>query len=698
MMPTRSKSCDPRGFNVRAAVYRRYGLALLAGLTCAAPCLGQVRTGRKVPISRSSFAHLVPDSVGVFAELRLTKETHQSLRDYGLWSLVQELSDHSSDQALASFDWRGLVSRNLGMPPEAALEELFGQRLAVAAPSWERLGDAVILVRLKDPKSLNSVIAGKRLAHMEARGKVNVYRTTTGLSVASSGREAAFSQDASDDALFWDVVARLNEQKPGPLSEHGPFGELAGRLPRGHMAYLYFADRTPEDQIAHRLLPEFREGVLAMYVQGAGVHFELQAKLGQARVAPPVLPIDVERIQRLPDSALLVWSGTLDLPGAFRRLLQDDSDVAAQYTDLLAAVFDLDVLEQKVIAKLNRRAIVVWDRARGDSDVPHLALMFESADAVDVVEALAHELAAAADLGYGDDLPDPVERTAHLDAEILTVNLAEVSGGRRSRRAAADVLSMLRPSFAALDGWVVAATDPAAVRQIIDADRGWIPRLGSIRGLGLRSVRRPENRVTLAVAQPAMAEAVLSSWKSPENAGEPGNLQRLVSGLRRLAEDGRRPTLGVAIRQGERAGSVQVVRVHASMPADGRLHVGDEIIGIEGRLLALDDPVADLRQRLVQHSDPDRMAMRVWRDDRLMEVTLPLEAGLAAPAPEPGTADPLAALRHLQSVARVLNSASYTVYRSGADRLHARVSLELVSTGPPRSAPLGNDGETVPPS
>jgi predicted metalloprotease with PDZ domain len=154
-------------------------------------------------------------------------------------------------------------------------------------------------------------------------------------------------------------------------------------------------------------------------------------------------------------------------------------------------------------------------------------------------------------------------------------------------------------------------------------------------------------------------------------------MDQMAGSLRLSVGSVYRPTLGVAIKEGQRAGSVRVIRVHDQMPAVGRLEVDDEIIGVDGRLLDLEDPVADLRRRVAQRGGPDHMSVRVRRRDRLLDVTVPLPRPRPEAAPAPPPADPIKAIEQFQSAARLLNSASYIVYRSPVNQFHARVSLQL---------------------
>jgi hypothetical protein len=319
-------------------------------------------------------------------------------------------------------------------------------------------------------------------------------------------------------------------------------------------------------------------------------------------------------------------------------------------------------------------------------------VLLESRQSEIMAKVLAYELAGLPNLRPTEEAASPVQRIEHLDAEIHSVSLDGLAVDRAHRALASQVFAWLEPSFFALDRWVVVSTCPAAARQIIDADRGWTPRLHSVRGVGLRAQRHPENRVTLAAAQPALASAVVYGWQQDDQDSPLGGLDQVVGGLQLSVGSVYRPTLGVAIKEGDRAGSVVVVEVHPDTPAAGRLEPDDEIIGVDGKLLALDDPMADLRRRLAGSQDPEHLSIRVRRGRQLRDVGIPLPPRPAPSAHDSTPPDPLRALRQLQSLARLTNTASYIVFRTPSGQFHARLSLQLVPNQQAGSAPQPGDG------
>ena len=249
-----------------------------------------------------------------------------------------------------------------------------------------------------------------------------------------------------------------------------------------------------------------------------------------------------------------------------------------------------------------------------------------------------------------------------------------------------DLMSNMQPTFAALDGWVMAATHPQAIKQIIEADRGWIPRVSGVRGLGLHWRRLPERRVSLAVAQPAMASAVLAWWQRQDGERNGWGLNEIFGGYTPQVGKVERPTLGIAIEPGQRAGSVRVARVHAHRPAIGKLKVGDEIVGVNGEPLSLGDPLDDLRRQIDECQDPTQLTLHVWRADVDLDVLVPLPKAVPVPAHEPSpSADPVAAIRRLQSAGKLLSQFTYAVFRSAPAQYYGRASLKFVpqTTKPP---------------
>ena len=343
------------------------------------------------------------------------------------------------------------------------------------------------------------------------------------------------------------------------------------------------------------------------------------------------------------------------------------------------------MFDTEIVGRLLGRQILVWDRLRGRLDVPQFAVLLESADAPDVARILAEGVAklsmAARDGWDGSEI---IRHSRHLDTDIYSVPLVGLLSPRDDGTLVSLLMSSMEPSFAALDGWVLVATDPAQVRQMIEADAGWIPTLGSPKDLRTERRRLGDDAVVMAVAQPAMASAVVGSWQRGDAPGS-SPLAQAFGNQQRAIGRARQQMLGIRIKKDELAGGVVVVRVQAQKPAVGKLEVGDRIVGVDGRLLALDQPAADLRRRIAACADPARLTLRLWRGDRLMDVVVPMPHTI--PTVAKPTRDPLEALRTLQTIGRAMSYAVYSVSSSPPDEFRAQLSLRLVAQRPisPRS-------------
>lgn len=636
----------------------------------------------------SSLSHVVPASAQIFIELQRPRQSDAQLRRADLWTLVQLLSGDRKP-----FDWRALVRRYLGLSPQMALNNLFGQRVALAAPSWKQLADCVVLVQLKRPELLATAVAPQRAVQVRKQNNVAVHRTATGLWVASNRRQAAFSLTGDPDSLFNGVVDLLAGGDAPALGQDRQFIEEMGRLGPGYLGCFCFSGRGEAEGALAQALQVFDRGVVGMYVRRDRLDFEMQATLHQPRQRVRRPTVDVERLERLPDSTLLAWAASADLPGAFRSVVEGDlAAEAAPYVAFARALIDAEALESEVITKVGPRFIVVWDRLRATSNAPQLAVLLESSDADGVVEALVEQLAtvvstlrsitAVGNPAATDAPQDPVEEHRHLETRILTVSLAGMLPDMGERSLTRALLSSVKPSFTTLGGWVVVATSPEQIRQLIDAYQGWIPTLGAsevLRGGRWRSAGEP---VVLAAAQPAMASAIVASWERSDDAAAPWAYEQLFGQRPKPAERAPRQTLGIGIRRDPESGGVVVARVYAQGPASGKLQVDDRILGADGKLLSLEDPVGDLRKRIAECDDPGRFTLRVRRGQEVLDVLVPVQP-LARPVSSTA-ADPASALRQLQSIGRGMSNAVYTVTQSTPDRFHACVSLQLVPLKPHR--------------
>jgi hypothetical protein len=239
-------------------------------------------------------------------------------------------------------------------------------------------------------------------------------------------------------------------------------------------------------------------------------------------------------------------------------------------------------------------------------------------------------------------------------------------------------VASVTPSFAAVGDWLVITLSTAHLKEIVDAAHDVIPTLRVVPGLqmpaGMNATARPSADAVFAVAQPGLAAQVLSGWLADLDAGRPSPLDQHWWRSSDLSESPLQ--IGIGMDRKSEPGRVMVARVHRGLPADGRLQVGDRIIGVDDRLLSLSTPNEDLRACVQGLGDPGKRAvpeprtairLRVLRHDEMLDVTLPLDA--------PRGADGLEPLRRLTTLLRDVGTATYSVSLSGEHQMSARLTL-----------------------
>jgi len=661
-----------------ASTRRAYGLTLMMLALCLA---GAPAAAQKPPaIARNSISYLLPQETGVFVEVLNLRQSDEQFRRAQLWSAMAWV--FGPESGAPALDWRALVHRYLGMTPETALADLFGYRVALAAPSWDRLGDAVIVSRLRRGDALDPILGPKRAVPTEQRGEVRVYRTQSGIFVATDGRWAAFTRSGGPDSFFSEVVDLLAKNDAKRLSDSSQFRDLVGNLSNGYVGCAFLSRSGDATRSVSALLPAFGGLAVAMYTHGDRLDFEVRAALDEAVNQPRQSIVDMNRVGMLPSSTLLAWATSVDLLGGYQKLIERARESSSRYLDILHQVLEPEAMERDVLGKLGPRQIVVWDRVRGKAGALQLAVLIESTDAAGVARTLADGLARL-DLSNGI-----ITSTTHLETEILTVELPGLRPSSAGSGLVSALLADFRPSFAALDDWLVMATGPEQIQQMVSASEGWIPSLGSMSELKADRWRMAHDAVLLAVARPALTSSVVADLRNQDGshsllASKSGSQPRSIGHVHQRL-------LGIGISRDEGTGAVVVARVQAHQPAVGILHVGDHIIGVDGRLLSLEDPVADLRNRIDECNDAGGLKLRVRRDNRLLDVRVPIPQAIAPAATSRKSA--AEALKQLEAVSRTVSYAVYSVVRSREDRFHARISLRLVpSTSPapvqPTAAP-----------
>ena len=93
-------------------------------------------------------------------------------------------------------------------------------------------------------------------------------------------------------------------------------------------------------------------------------------------------------------------------------------------------------------------------------------------------------------------------------------------------------------------------------------------------------------------------------------------------------------------------------------------------MGVNGSLLSLASPTADLRQRVIAEAASGQWIFRIERDGQFADVTIPCPSFTRA-------ADPTKALRQLQSILQRVDFGSLRAVQSEPDRVKANLTLRF---------------------
>jgi hypothetical protein len=203
--------------------------------------------------------------------------------------------------------------------------------------------------------------------------------------------------------------------------------------------------------------------------------------------------------------------------------------------------------------------------------------------------------------------------------------------------------------------WLIITVSREHMCRLLEAEAGLAPRFGEVDDVF--TLREPAGGwSTVYIAQPNQAAEVINDWSRHLMREKPSWLE---GGFWLNPQRGRQ--LGIGMRVQQDPGVVIVARVYPDTVADGALLVGDRIVGIDGQLLDLTLPNRDLRRRLEESTREEGPVLRVWRQDRLLDVPLDTRPSHGQDALGLLLEDPQAFLRDLLAVARTMRFLSVAV-------------------------------------
>lgn len=648
-------------------------------LALAASATGQTAT--KPQTLGSSLAKTVPASVGIYAEFKNLGDAKSSASTRDAYRLYKLLIGSADVQAGAAQDWRRMLLNSLGLRSGPDTRELLSHELAIAAPSWKQLAEGIIVVRLRpNDRLIKEIFPPDSAGVVDSRDGVRAYRTKRILSALTDDKILILGQRRHRGSVYDQAVKLLLNRGGASLGADPAFNDLLRTLPakRGGLIYLAGAKDKPLNFFSTAL----HNVAVGLYFDAGDVELAIRATRAGSKSRGPRASLDLAQLNGLPRTTVAAWCATLDIQSTFRAIVETGiGKDSPAYLRFLAEALEVGEVDDHLFAKLGPGAVIAWDQNLGSGpDVPQLALILESKDAEYCVKTAANAMQLVVE--WFDvsrrQRPEPrlkFNRSEYLGTTIhelvLPIEFGAVDSGPGK-------VVFFDPAFAAVGDKFVVAASSDCLRNIIDAHLGLVPRFSELGLKGTPTVSRGRV-IALAVAQPSLADQVVESWlKNPKGIMTTWFGQILGDKPAAVAKTRSTPKLGIGMRPGEKPGTVSVVRVYPRGRAHGRLQPGDQILGINGNLLALTESTVDLRRRMQDPGSEARWVFRVDRQGQVIEVMVP--AGRPRRVSQSVT-DPTMALRQLQRLFRMIDFGRVRVTDTGPSSISADLTLRFSRRG-----------------
>lgn len=628
------------------------------------------------PRGASVLSSYVPDEVVFYAEFDNLNKAKEQLTGTDVWRFIRQFAGQASDQP-----WQTLLTQELGLDAERTLDVLSRTKFSVAVRRWDQLDQSVIIVLRPAGFSIDNTISlfvGNDVRRKWRKGRVQMAEAGGGLFVAVGRQVVVVSPTAETDSLMDRIVARLNNRGINSLARHPPFREQVMHLPRARLALAYWNQRdlqNASNDSAHRWLDAFEVGVLGLYVRDGRT--EIVAR--EAVIAdqefvyrPRVRPHSLEM---LPQSTLAAWATTIKPDEIWDSLEEDPPhETVGRLMRAVRSRIDADSFRSEVLDRLGPRMITVLGcEFATDERRPLVGVLLECVATDDVLAKLDNMVDPLTDADPVGELT--LRKSDHLGTTIYELQLARPPQG--SVRSMAQLFAQdLRPALAVMDGWLITSTSPQHVRQILDAARGLTPSLGDMVNLQVER-ERIRRSVGVVVVQPAFAVSTLRFWRQllnesvqPVDAPQPGE------------------TLGVALSDQSADGRVVIASVDSNGVSAATLRPGDVILACDGKVLSLSDTLSHFSQLISQRQDDRRIALRLMRDDRLMDVEIALQPPGVSSAQWSGSNEVeqmLAALAPIEDLASRLGLAVYASIKPPRTAASSEFSFHFLQIPDPQT-------------
>lgn len=643
------------------------------------------------PRGPAVLAGSVPPDARLFLELADVHTFLKSRAGREFADLLAGLMPHPDTRPATqpASGWQRVLGEKLGLRNPKAARLLFTGRLALAADGWNQIGDAILLAEPPDPAALETELQAHRIPET-ANAKVRRYRLEGDHELSCDGRTVVVGRRTNAAGLFLRTFALWTNDRRVTLANVVDFRERITALPTDSQIVFYSGQGTavpatrPGANVSF-FWPEVRSLAVGVVMNGHAVTVETSAKLA-AESPPKDADPPIHALLHVPASTLVAWTRPIRYAEEFRRIDASYPDGAIRfYLDVLQTGLPPGTLESRLLNHLVGDSILMvglhaWKASPGGSPEPSLllpvaALAVETDDPDAVSGVLAHieqNLLRLLNLQPPKSGPLTISETplAPSGPAIRSLPLGQFF----SIYTECEFLSSLEISWTVADRWLVIATHPEMVRQIVEVRRGAgqpVPVDGFHQALARVKTTRGIPQMAL-IARPGAAAKMIDSWEVFIKAHHPEMLkpdwwQRL---RRRQLANG--VQLGIVPRPTTQPG-VLVGRTLPGWPAYERLRPDDQILAVDGREVDARRPLASLRELMANRQKADAVTLRIRRSGQEITVQVPMLTGLVDPPP----IQPFELLANLADLLRVFSSASYIAWQPAKDLVSARLELEL---------------------
>lgn len=627
------------------------------------------------------FAPYVPDTCQLYIQVRRLSDLNRALERTRARPLLSLLTGDDIETD-ASADVYALIAEVLGLESKVERAVLDQVEIGLASMSLSNLDEAVWFVHISDDAQLDRLFPPDQRSQSGTAGSIQYFSTQTGLMVGKHKNVLAISRLWGAQSLFTQILSRMTTTESTTLMNDDSFRALTRQLPHDFLALVYVANQSDNPANVKRLIPfsgSLGKTLISLRENEDTLDITILGTVLKPTRQTPLSLATVNRFAHLPQTTVMAWARELDTEDIVESTGPQVLRTATKrFSRWLSAIFDDQQVDQPSKPRANPQAIFIWgqDLREGRSAL-QAALMIESkigSGIMQRIKLLANRLISVTRAleSHIDENSLKVEKSSHLGVDLYYVSLANY--GLRSKRPVAQILKNIEPAWAYWNGWVMIALSQDHLRRVLDSQLGLSPGLSHQQGFQ-SLLRSTKNRSIMVHAQPSMASDLLQDWMQSMKRGEPSLLESKRWDDLMLGRRIRHNSLGIGMRTTQNPGRVVVVRVYPNTLAYGHLKPGDQIIGIDGELLSLNRPNADLRKRWLKSMSSSGMKLRVIRHGKQKDISLSKPQQRATPSPNPiALAD---ALEELTSLGRSLQSVSYHVQPTVDDLFSATLTLRF---------------------